>query len=59
MNLLTLASNSTLAQDPTLRSVCGGRSARPGQFGSYRARDLVLAYMSALSAGDTETVVDL
>ena len=29
------------------------------QFGSYRTRDLVLAYMSALSAGDTETVVDL
>ena len=29
------------------------------QFGSYRTRDLVLAYMSALAAGDTETVVDL
>ena len=28
-------------------------------FGSYRTRDLVLAYMSALSAGDTETVVNL
>ena len=26
-----------------------------GQFGSYRTRDLVLAYMSALAAGDTET----
>ncbi len=25
------------------------------QFGSYRTRDLVLAYMSALAAGDTET----
>ena len=28
-------------------------------FGTYRTRDLVLAYMSALSAGDTETVVNL
>ena len=27
------------------------------EFGSYRTRDLVLAYMSALAAGDTETVV--
>ena len=27
------------------------------KFGSYRTRDLVLAYMSALAAGDTETVV--
>ena len=26
-------------------------------FGSYRTRDLVLAYMNALSAGDTGTVV--
>ena len=28
-------------------------------FNSYRTRDLVLAYMSALDAGDTETVVSL
>ena len=28
-------------------------------FNSYRTRDLILAYMNALSAGDTETVVDL
>ena len=27
------------------------------QFGAYRTRDLVLAYMNALAAGDTETVV--
>ncbi len=27
------------------------------QFGRYRTRDLILAYMNALSAGDTETVV--
>ena len=27
------------------------------EFGSYRTRELVLAYMSALAAGDTETVV--
>ena len=27
------------------------------EFGHYRTRDLVLAYMSALAAGDTETVV--
>ena len=26
-------------------------------FGSYRTRDLVLAYMNALAAGDTGTVV--
>ena len=29
------------------------------QFGRYRTRDLILAYMNALDAGDTETVVDL
>ena len=29
------------------------------EFGSYRTRDLVLAYMNALAAGDTETVVAL
>ena len=29
------------------------------KFGSYRTRDLVLAYMSALDAGDTETVVSV
>ena len=28
-----------------------------GQFGRYRTRDLILAYMNALAAGDTETVV--
>ena len=28
-------------------------------FNSYRTRDLVLAYMSALDAGDTETVVSV
>ena len=28
-------------------------------FGSYRTRDLVLAYMNALAAGDTETVVSV
>ena len=27
------------------------------QFGRYRTRDLILAYMNALEAGDTETVV--
>ena len=27
------------------------------QFGRYRTRDLILAYMSALAAGDTQTVV--
>ena len=27
------------------------------QFGRYRTRDLILAYMNALSAGDVETVV--
>ena len=27
------------------------------QFGSYRTRELVLAYMNALAAGDTRTVV--
>ena len=30
-----------------------------GKFGSYRTRDLILAYMSALAAGDTETVVSV
>ncbi|MCY3920238.1 MAG: restriction endonuclease, partial [Chloroflexi bacterium] len=29
------------------------------QFGRYRTRDLILAYMNALDVGDTETVVDL
>ena len=29
------------------------------QFGSYRTRDLILAYMNALTAGDTETVVSV
>ena len=29
------------------------------RFGKYRTRDLVLAYMNALAAGDTETVVNL
>ena len=29
------------------------------EFGTYRTRDLVLAYMNALAAGDTETVVAL
>ena len=29
------------------------------QFGKYRTRDLVLAYMNALSAGDTKTVVSV
>ena len=28
-------------------------------FGSYRTRDLILAYMNALDAGDTETVVSV
>ena len=28
-------------------------------FGSYRTRDIVLAYMNALDAGDTETVVSV
>ena len=28
-------------------------------FGSYRTRDLVLAYMNALAVGDTETVVSV
>ncbi len=28
-------------------------------FGHYRTRDLILAYMNALSAGDTETVVSI
>ena len=29
------------------------------RFGRYRARDLILAYMNALSAGDTETQVSI
>ena len=29
------------------------------KFNSYRTRDLVLAYMNALDAGDTETVVSV
>ena len=29
------------------------------QFGSYRTRDLILAYMNALEAGDTETKIAL
>lgn len=29
------------------------------RFGSYRTRDMVLAYMNALAVGDTETVVAL
>ena len=29
------------------------------EFGTYRTRDLVLAYMNALDAGDTETVVSV
>ena len=29
------------------------------EFGRYRTRDLVLAYMNAVAAGDTETVVTL
>ena len=29
------------------------------EFGSYRTRDLVLTYMNALDAGDTETVVSV
>ncbi len=28
-------------------------------FGAYRTRDLILAYMNALAAGDTETVVSV
>ena len=28
-------------------------------FGRYRTRDMVLAYMNALDAGDTEAVVDV
>ena len=27
------------------------------EFGSYRTKELILAYMNALAAGDTETVV--
>ena len=29
------------------------------EFGRYRTRDLILAYMNALAAGDPETIVDL
>ena len=29
------------------------------KFGRYRTRDLILAYLNALHAGDTQTVVDL
>ena len=29
------------------------------EFGSYRTRDLIIAYMNALAAGDTETVVSV
>ena len=29
------------------------------QFGSYRTRDLILAYMNALAAGDTTTKVSI
>ena len=33
-------------------------TAEPGQaFGDYRTNRLILAYMNALKAGDTETVV--
>ena len=28
-------------------------------FGSYRTRDLILAYMNAFAAGDTDTVVSV
>ncbi len=28
-------------------------------YGTYRTRDLILAYMNALAAGDTKTVVAL
>ena len=30
-----------------------------GEFGSYRTRDLILAYMNALAAGDVDTVVSV
>ena len=33
------------------------RRADEAQFGTYRTRDLILAYMNALAAGDTETRV--
>ena len=29
------------------------------EFGAYRTRDLILAYMNALAAGDTDTVVSI
>ena len=29
------------------------------EFGSYRTKELILAYMNALAAGDTETVVNV
>ena len=29
------------------------------EFGSYRTRDLILAYMNALAAGDADTVVSV
>ena len=29
------------------------------EFGSYRTKEMVLAYMNALAAGDIETVVDI
>ena len=28
-----------------------------GAFGKYRTKEMILAYMNALAAGDTETVV--
>ena len=32
---------------------------KPGSDGRYRTRDLILAYMNALAAGDVETAIAL
>ena len=34
-------------------------SVRVAAFGRYRTREMILACMNALDAGDTETVVDV
>ena len=36
-----------------------GRRQDEGEFGSYRTRDPILAYMNALAAGDVDTVVSV
>ena len=49
--------NSAAANVQTFRDRI--RREDEAKFGRYRTRDLILAYLNALHAGDTETVVDL